>query len=341
MSILSVSLDSGKNSTWLTLPATGAELNKALLDMGALDKPYSIGDYRTTISVPHEIMRGIIVGSDINAANYLAARLADLPPVQVEKLEAVMDSPQHLTSIAQLIDFADNTDCFVFTPGIGSTEELGRYVLHESGEVDMTEEWKSGIDPEAFGKRIVEVEKGVFTSRGYLQPSGDEWNKIFEKTRLVPLEYRIDNYQMSAVFDVQTEMQRLKDAGVSIDDITEELNYRDRAGDATRWDDNLFEYSGDELSEIEEAWLEPGKYLKNAEMAVEQNYNQIDGRINNEPPRRADLTDGQTHDEIAELAPETLPPKDKPSILEQLKEATEEAAKPSPAPVKKTQDIDL
>lgn len=275
MSILSVSLDSGKSSTWLTLPATSAELNKALLDMGALDKPYSIGDYRTTLSVPHEIMRGIIVGSDINAANYLAARLACLPPVQIAKLEAVMDSPQHLTNIAQLIDFADNTDCFVFTPGIGSPEKLGRYVLHESGEVTMTEEWKSGIDPEAFGKRIVEVEKGVFTSRGYLQPSGDEWDKIFEKTCLVPPEYRIDNY------------------------------------------------------------------MKTAEMAVEQNYNQIDGTINNEPPRRADLTDGQTHDEIAELAPETLPPKDKPSILGQLKEATEEAAKPGPAPVKKPQDFDL
>lgn len=66
----------------------------------------------------------------------------------------------------------------------------------------------------------------------------------------------------------------------------------------------------------------PANYLRNAELMMESakgNYNMSDdGLINNEPPVRADLTDGQTHDEIAELAPETLPDA-KPSIMEQLK----------------------
>ena len=34
------------------------------------------------------------------------------------------------------------------------------------------------------------------------------------------------------------------------------------------------------------------------------NYNMIDGIVNNDPPIRADLTDGQTHEEVKELAPE-------------------------------------
>ena len=62
----------------------------------------------------------------------------------------------------------------------------------------------------------------------------------------------------------------------------------------------------------------PENYLKSIEMATEANYNMIDGRLNNQPPARADLTDGQTHDEIMELAPETLRD-DKPSVLDQLK----------------------
>lgn len=65
----------------------------------------------------------------------------------------------------------------------------------------------------------------------------------------------------------------------------------------------------------------PANYLRNAELMMEAskgNYNMVDGVINNEPPARADLTDGQTHDEIAELAPETLPDA-KPSVMEQLK----------------------
>ena len=46
-----------------------------------------------------------------------------------------------------------------------------------------------------------------------------------------------------------------------------------------------------------------------------------DGRLDNEPPERPDLTDGQTWEEIRELAPETLPGAagEKPSLMELLK----------------------
>ena len=44
------------------------------------------------------------------------------------------------------------------------------------------------------------------------------------------------------------------------------------------------------------------------------NYNMLDGRLNNEPPVRPDLTDGQTDEEIRELVPEA-----KPSLMDRLK----------------------
>lgn len=81
-------------------------------------------------------------------------------------------------------------------------------------------------------------------------------------------------------------------------------------------------------------------YLKNVEGACEQNYNQIDGIINNEGPRRADLTDGQTFEEIQELAPETLHTNDKPSILEQLKEAQAQVGPPDAAKEKRAHGLD-
>lgn len=65
----------------------------------------------------------------------------------------------------------------------------------------------------------------------------------------------------------------------------------------------------------------PENYLRNAELDLEGekgNYNMIDGIVNNDPPVRADLTDGQTHEEVRELAPETLP-NEKPSIMEKLR----------------------
>ena len=59
------------------------------------------------------------------------------------------------------------------------------------------------------------------------------------------------------------------------------------------------------------------KYLRNAELYEEGqtgNYNMLDGRLNNEPPVRPDLTDGQTDEEIRELVPEA-----KPSLMDRLK----------------------
>lgn len=65
----------------------------------------------------------------------------------------------------------------------------------------------------------------------------------------------------------------------------------------------------------------PESYLRNAELYEEGqtgNYNMLDGRLNNEPPVRPDLTDGQTYEEMKELAPETLQG-DKLSLMERLK----------------------
>lgn len=47
---------------------------------------------------------------------------------------------------------------------------------------------------------------------------------------------------------------------------------------------------------------------------MQRNYNMLDGRLNNEPPVRPDLTDGQTDEEIRELVPEA-----KPSLMDRLK----------------------
>ena len=66
--------------------------------------------------------------------------------------------------------------------------------------------------------------------------------------------------------------------------------------------------------------------LAAAEMSKEQNYNQINGAINNEKAR-LDLTDGQTHEEVEVLTPQTLP-REKPSVLAQIREARKAPSAP-------------
>ena len=335
---ISVAFESENKSTWLSLPATAEELNKALLDISALDKQYAITACRTPLDIS---LDKVVVGGNINEVNYLAARLSELPQVQLDKLAAVVETPEALPTIAEMIDFTYNTDFYVLIPGVYSPVQLGEYYLEDTEMVQMPEEWIGAIDVEMLGELAVKNEGGVFTNNGYLLPSGDQWQEVFEKTRIVPEQYRVDNNMMNATMDVQIEIDRLKNAGVRVEVISKELDYRDNAGDDARWDDNLFEYDSDELHQIEAVWTEQENYLKNAEVSTEQNYNQIDGLINNEGPRGADLTDGQTHDEIEELAPETLRRDEKPSILGELKKAQENIAKPDGKGEKKPHDLDL
>lgn len=64
---------------------------------------------------------------------------------------------------------------------------------------------------------------------------------------------------------------------------------------------------------------EVDNYLRTTELSTEQNYNMIDGLRNNLAYDKADLTDGQTHEELWELASDTLPdPGAKPSLLGQI-----------------------
>ena len=267
--------DEGLGGVWLPLPSTEEQLKAVLNEIGmkeAAQRDILISDYRTTLSVLDNT--SLITNTNLNELNFLAARLAELDPIQLEKLEAVGESLYHLNSIAKMIDFTYNTDYYVLTPGVHNAEDLGRYCLSHADETEVPEDWQGGNDPAALGKHISETEKGAFTSHGYLNLSGDEWKEQY-RAGDIPARYRIFNY------------------------------------------------------------------LAAAEMSVEGNYNQIDGVINNEGPRRADLTDGQTYDEIEELAPETLRDKDKPSIIGQLKEAKENVAPANPAKDKKPHDLDL
>lgn len=87
-------------------------------------------------------------------------------------------------------------------------------------------------------------------------------------------------------------------------------------------------YGEDRVRRLEpERSRQPGQdHLRGAEIDAEQNYNMVgDALINNVKTPKADLTDGQTHEEIRELAPETLPAEiqsgsERPSLLGQVEQ---------------------
>ena len=181
---------------WLDLPATKEQLQVAMQSVGiTADNPqdFSIRGYSDDpdkhIALPYEM----VCAASVDELNFLAARLNQLDPAELDKLNAATQRQNGFENIGQIIDFTYNVDYFVHIPEVRTFRDLGDYYLNQSGMVQMPDEWKNGVDLAAFGKNAAEQEKGAFTEYGYIVESGDEWERHFEG-RDVPEEYRIMSY---------------------------------------------------------------------------------------------------------------------------------------------------
>ena len=184
------------SGVWLDMPATKEQLHEAMRSVGVTaDNPqdFSIRGYSDDpekhIALPYEM----VCAADVDELNFLAARLEQLDPAEVGKLNAALQQKNGLANIGQVIDFTYNVDFYVHIPEVHNYHDLGDYYLNQSGMVQMPEEWKGGIDLAAFGKNAAAQEKGAFTEYGYIVESGDEWERQFEG-REVPEEYRVMSY---------------------------------------------------------------------------------------------------------------------------------------------------
>ena len=181
---------------WLDMPATKEQLHEAMKSVGiTADNPqdFSIRGYSDDpekhIALPYDM----VCAADVDELNFLAARLEELDPDEVGKLNAALQQKNGPANIGQVIDFTYNVDFYVHIPEVHTYRDLGDYYLNQSGMVQMPEEWKGGIDLTTFGRNAAAQEKGAFTEYGYIVESGDEWERQFEG-REVPEEYRIMSY---------------------------------------------------------------------------------------------------------------------------------------------------
>ena len=181
---------------WLSMPATKEQLHEAMQSVGiTADNPQDFSirgfsdDPEKHIALPYDM----VCAASVDELNFLAARIEQLDPAEIGKLNAALQQKNGFENIGQVIDFTYNVDFYVHIPEVHTYRDLGDYYLNQSGMVQMPEEWKGGIDLTAFGRNAAEQEKGAFTEYGYIVESGDEWERQFEG-REVPEEYRIMSY---------------------------------------------------------------------------------------------------------------------------------------------------
>ena len=189
---ISVFLQNGGEGVWLALPASRDDFLNALREIKAANyNSITIGQYKTAVAaLPVELLKS----ADLDQANYLASRLAELSSEHAELLEAMLESPLQskvLNDIKKLIDYFDNTGAYEVYSGVNSPVDLAQYYIEESGLIEIPPEWAEGIDLERFGKNLEKHELGYYTRHGYLIGTGLAWKPVFEICSEVPYEYRI------------------------------------------------------------------------------------------------------------------------------------------------------
>ena len=76
---------------------------------------------------------------NINELNHLACVISELDQSDLEKFEAVIDSGEYTGSVKELINLAQNLDCFEFYPGVTDDETLGRIYVEDMEAIDVPE----------------------------------------------------------------------------------------------------------------------------------------------------------------------------------------------------------
>ena len=68
---------------------------------------------------------------NLDELNHLACLLSELDQGELEKFEAVIDSGEHTSSVADLINLTQNLDCYELHPGVDDEETLGRLYVDD------------------------------------------------------------------------------------------------------------------------------------------------------------------------------------------------------------------
>ena len=130
----------------------------------------------------------------IDELNHLAHVLSDLDQSDIEKFEAVIDSGEYTGSVHDLINLAQNLDCYDFYPGIDSEEALGRAYIEEMEMLDVPDNVLPYFDFEAYGRDVRINEGGHFAPGGYVFNNGGSFVERYHGMEDIPPEHRIFAY---------------------------------------------------------------------------------------------------------------------------------------------------
>ena len=175
----------------LKFPTTTEEVQALLKRIGIDGVRYEeifITDYEVNISGLYDCLGEY---ESIDELNYLASLISEMDQSDREKFEAVIDSGEHTSCVADLINLAQNLDCYEFYPGVEDDETLGRIYVEDMEAIDVPEHLLNYFDYEAYGRDIRLEEDGHFAPGGYVLNNGGQFIEHYHGIEDIPDEHKV------------------------------------------------------------------------------------------------------------------------------------------------------
>ncbi len=160
-----------KKFEWVQLPTSQIKLERAMLRAGIP----SCGEMQILFSgsrFPDEVDCALDFEQEsLFELDRLCQTCANFQDADFEKLSAVcqMAKPACAANIRQL---AENLDQFDFAPNVHTPEELGKYMIQQSGHYEYDENLEDFYNYGDYGVKRMLQEDGVFVDRGYVSYHG-------------------------------------------------------------------------------------------------------------------------------------------------------------------------
>ena len=183
---------------WLSMPTTMEQLHAAMKSVGiTADNPqdFFINGFSNTEAYPFDVPLSVVQGSTIDELNYLGKLLEMQGDDDRDKFTAAVTLGEHAGSVKDLINLAQNLDCYWIYPAVRTEADYGYYLIDELDELELPEEAKKYFKYEEYGRDAVQKDKGQFTNQGYIYNNGNTFSQWYNgRDNDIPKEYKVMSF---------------------------------------------------------------------------------------------------------------------------------------------------
>ena len=175
---------------WVTFPTTAEHLKEVFDRIGIDFKHYEEWHFTEFQSPIPGLTEHLSEYSHPDELNYLGKLLEMQFDDDREKFIAAIEYGDHADSLQDIINLAQNLDCYWIYPSVHNEEEYGRYLVDELEEPELPEEAKKYFMYEEYGRDASINDDGMFTEKGYIYNNRNTFTEWYDG-RDVPEEYRV------------------------------------------------------------------------------------------------------------------------------------------------------